>query len=312
MFDIKYLEYIIVLANVKSIHKAADILYITQPALSNSLKRFEKQLGVTLFERSSMGVEPTAFCELLLPLAREVLESIETFEQKCVRYSLMSKYNLDKTMLTISSYPMLATAILPNVLSNLKVYLPQLNIISKSLDMRQEIPEPADYEMIIAFESNESQVFEDVENVKKEIVCPVKPIVLTHPDFVTDGSLYISEDQMLDYTIFTVLMEYPLASLITRSCIDHLRKINGDFKIVDVPNGATATALVRKKQGICLGVQIGLRIPRVNSKDLLALQIKETNPERFSVVLIYRDSLPPEIIKFVKYILQNEFIYNVQ
>lgn len=312
MFDIKYLEYIIVLANVKSIHKAADILYITQPALSNSLKRFEKQLGVTLFERSSMGVEPTAFCELLLPLAREVLESVETFEQKCVRYSLMSKYNLDKIMLTISSYPMLATAILPNVLSNLKVYLPQLNIISKSLDMRQEIPEPADYEMIIAFESDESQVFEDVENVKKEIVCPVKPIVLTHPDFVTDGSLYISEDQMLDYTIFTVLMEYPLASLITRSCIDHLRKINGDFKIVDVPNGATATALVRKKQGICLGVQIGLRIPRVNSKDLLALQIKETNPERFFVVLIYRDSLPPEIIKFVKYILQNEFIYNVQ
>lgn len=43
----------------KSISKTAQKLYVSQPAISYSLKELETQLGYTLFYRNSKGIEPT-------------------------------------------------------------------------------------------------------------------------------------------------------------------------------------------------------------------------------------------------------------
>ena len=43
----------------KSISKTANKLYVSQPAISYSLKELEQQLGYTLFYRNSKGIEPT-------------------------------------------------------------------------------------------------------------------------------------------------------------------------------------------------------------------------------------------------------------
>ncbi len=43
----------------KSISKTANKLYVSQPAISYSLKELESQLGYTLFYRNSKGIEPT-------------------------------------------------------------------------------------------------------------------------------------------------------------------------------------------------------------------------------------------------------------
>ncbi|MCI8461015.1 MAG: LysR family transcriptional regulator [Bacilli bacterium] len=43
----------------KSISRTANRLYVSQPAISYSLKELESQLGYTLFYRNSKGIEPT-------------------------------------------------------------------------------------------------------------------------------------------------------------------------------------------------------------------------------------------------------------
>ncbi len=43
----------------KSISKTANRLYVSQPAISYSLKELENQLGYSLFYRNSKGIEPT-------------------------------------------------------------------------------------------------------------------------------------------------------------------------------------------------------------------------------------------------------------
>ena len=43
----------------KSISKTANKLYVSQPAISYSLKELEKELGYKLFYRNSKGIEPT-------------------------------------------------------------------------------------------------------------------------------------------------------------------------------------------------------------------------------------------------------------
>ena len=42
-----------------SLHKAAEILFMTQPAATKALHEMESALGVTLFDRSSRGIEAT-------------------------------------------------------------------------------------------------------------------------------------------------------------------------------------------------------------------------------------------------------------
>ena len=55
------LRYIVVIAEENSITKAADKLYMTQPALSQYLKKVEKELGVLIFERTTTGVRPDVY-----------------------------------------------------------------------------------------------------------------------------------------------------------------------------------------------------------------------------------------------------------
>ena len=64
------IEAFLTVARYKSISKACDIMYISQPALSKILKRFEENIGATLFERTNHGV-------FLAPVGRQLYASLE-------------------------------------------------------------------------------------------------------------------------------------------------------------------------------------------------------------------------------------------
>lgn len=61
-------------ARAGGVGAAAKSLALTQPAITRSLKRLERQLGVALFVRHSTGMEMTPFGRTLIPYA-ETLES---------------------------------------------------------------------------------------------------------------------------------------------------------------------------------------------------------------------------------------------
>ena len=52
-------------ANSRNISKAAAELFISQPAISKSIRKLEQSLGVTLFSRNSRGVQLTEEGEIL-------------------------------------------------------------------------------------------------------------------------------------------------------------------------------------------------------------------------------------------------------
>lgn len=43
------LKYILTIAETKSLNKAAEQLYVSQPSLTNALKELEKEVGITIF-----------------------------------------------------------------------------------------------------------------------------------------------------------------------------------------------------------------------------------------------------------------------
>ncbi|MCX7264701.1 MAG: LysR family transcriptional regulator [Burkholderiales bacterium] len=61
----------------KSLTRAARNLSITQPAVSNSLRRLREALGDELVRREGHGIAPTPFAETLWPSVREALRQLQ-------------------------------------------------------------------------------------------------------------------------------------------------------------------------------------------------------------------------------------------
>lgn len=67
-------------AKEKSITGAAKRLYISQPAISKSLKKLEEELAVELFSRNLNGVELTEEGKILFTYVEKSLKSIRAAE----------------------------------------------------------------------------------------------------------------------------------------------------------------------------------------------------------------------------------------
>ncbi|PWI17825.1 LysR family transcriptional regulator [Streptomyces sp. Act143] len=68
------LRYFLTVAEELHFTRAAERLYVSQPALSKQVRALERQLGVELFRRDPHGVALTGAGEALLPYARRVLD----------------------------------------------------------------------------------------------------------------------------------------------------------------------------------------------------------------------------------------------
>ena len=74
--DIRQLKYFVGIAEYGSFSEVSRRFFLSQSAISQTIKLLEEELNTTLFTRTSHKVELTESGELLLPLAKKVLKDI--------------------------------------------------------------------------------------------------------------------------------------------------------------------------------------------------------------------------------------------
>ena len=74
VMNLKQFKYVLVLASEGSFAKAADVLNISQPSLSQYVKKIEQQLGVELFDRSGGMVRLTDAGRVYIDAGQKILD----------------------------------------------------------------------------------------------------------------------------------------------------------------------------------------------------------------------------------------------
>ena len=129
--DRREIEYVIVIAQEKTLSKAADRLFVSQPALSRFLLKLEDELGLPLFERRKRQLIPTYAGELYLATARSILQLQQKLEKE-----LDALKEVDHGKLSVGITPGRGHTILPMILPDFRKQFPdyELRIFEEDVD----------------------------------------------------------------------------------------------------------------------------------------------------------------------------------
>ncbi len=80
--NINQIKYVLTVAQSSSMREAASKLYVSQPALSASIRELEDELGILIFERSNKGITLTEAGHEFISYAKKAVSQYEILEDK--------------------------------------------------------------------------------------------------------------------------------------------------------------------------------------------------------------------------------------
>ena len=153
------------IAETGSINKAAENLYLSQPAVTKMMQALEKELNIVLLDRKKTGVELTEQGELFLRHAKTILQEYDTYLSETKKLGVLPGNQLEIVELVMS--PTLLQGYHKSVKEAMKRAFPKMKIcfvegnIDKAIQLIQE------NRQMLAFINFESGMF--VETLPKEL-----------------------------------------------------------------------------------------------------------------------------------------------
>jgi DNA-binding transcriptional LysR family regulator len=122
VFDVVYRE--------RSLSRAADVLYLSQSAVSHALARLREQIDDPLFVRQGRGVTPTPLARQLSPVIRDALASLQAALQRQRPFDP----ERDVERVVIAMHDELEPILLPRLFNRLREAVPRLTVACVRLD----------------------------------------------------------------------------------------------------------------------------------------------------------------------------------
>lgn len=171
MVELKQLKQLISFKKYRTLSKAAENLYISQPALSRSIQKLEKTLGVELFDRKKNKMVLNENGKTVIQYAEKILNLVDEMEEK------ISKNNQIQNNFSIGSC---APAPLWDMISLFARFYPEKYILHKiesNLQLFEKL-ENDSYQMVILSEPVDRQEFFCIKYKTEQLFLSVP---LQHP-----------------------------------------------------------------------------------------------------------------------------------
>lgn len=134
--QLRDIQYVVTIAHESSFSRAAQALFISQPALSQSIKRLESELGVPLFIRENNSVHLTAAGKIFVADGTEILHM-----SNMLRTKMSAMINLRDCHLKIGISTFYSNCYLPKIIPTFQSQYPSihLEIIEESSYVLEEL-----------------------------------------------------------------------------------------------------------------------------------------------------------------------------
>ena len=120
MITLKHLMIFKEVARVKSMSKAAENLYISQPTVSQKIQEIEEYYHIKLFQRYSKSLGISEEGQIFLNHTNKILDELDTIDE-------IFFYKKETINLRIGSTLTIANTLTPKLLKDIKKYNPQFN-----------------------------------------------------------------------------------------------------------------------------------------------------------------------------------------
>jgi DNA-binding transcriptional LysR family regulator len=132
--ELRHLRMFLTVSSELHFGRAAKLLHISQPAVSQQIRSLERLLGVTLFQRTSRAVELTPAGIVLMEAAPRVLVEADRVLQRVRQAGEGSVGHL-----VVGSVGTALASIAPRVLRELRVHLPDLDVEVSQMDTAAQL-----------------------------------------------------------------------------------------------------------------------------------------------------------------------------
>lgn len=196
--DIRHLEYFMEVARYCSFTKAAQTLYISQPAISKAIKSIEDEFGIVLFDRSGKKVVLTDAGKILYNQAKSIVKSFNNLSSE-----INDLMNLEKGHIRIGLPPMIGSNFFPKVITQFHERYPNVTIQLVEVGAKKVETEVANgnLDMGVAVLPTDEEIFHTFRFVKdslKLIVHPAHPLaereVVALSELAEEDFVYFHED----------------------------------------------------------------------------------------------------------------------
>ncbi len=175
------LQYFVAVAETRHFTRAAELVHVAQPSLSQQIKSLERELGADLFLRARGNITLTDAGEALLPLARRILADADT-----ARYEVQELAQLRSGRVRLGATPGLCTGLLPDVLRAFHDRYPGIRLLIEeggSHDLVRELARGAlDLALVVLPLPTPSPALTTVELLREDLV------VVSSPEAPAPGS----------------------------------------------------------------------------------------------------------------------------
>ncbi|MEC4015022.1 LysR family transcriptional regulator [Streptomyces sp. H27-D2] len=288
--QLQHLRYFVTVAGTRHFTRAAKLLHVAQPSLSQQIRVLERELGSDLFDRTRGNITLTDAGTALLPLARQLLADSETALREVQEVA-----QLRRGRVRLGAPPSLCASLVPDVLRRFHDEFPAIELVVDEGGSQDVVHTLAAGELDLALiitplPGQEASALATAELLREDLVVVS---ALESPPPVRRGRIHVTD--LRDQPLVMFRRGYDLREFTTAAC-----RAAGFEPTFAVEGGEMDAVLGFVRAGLGFAVVPGMVAAR---SGLRVTSFAEPGMQRTISVAHRKDVVPPRAARELQRVL---------